>query len=33
MLNDEPRLSLPAGEYLTVTFGGPDKLSVGTKEE
>jgi hypothetical protein len=29
----QTRLSLPAGEHLMVTFGGPDLLSVGTKEE
>lgn len=29
----QTRLSLPAGEHLMVTFGGPDLLSVGTKDE
>jgi hypothetical protein len=27
------RLYLPAGEHLMVTFGGPDRLSAGTKED
>jgi hypothetical protein len=33
VLDDEPRISLPAGEHLMVTFGGADMLSVGTKED
>ncbi|OIW29558.1 hypothetical protein CONLIGDRAFT_680401 [Coniochaeta ligniaria NRRL 30616] len=33
VLDDEPRISLPAGEHLMVTSVGPDILSVGTKED
>lgn len=33
VLDNEPRLSLPVGEHLMVTFGGLDRLSVGKKED